>query len=137
MKTSPKMQKVVEQLAKRHGIDLSRREAYLRLELAGYERLVIEQIGGQLVSVAHYFEQNGDQVADPDVVFFTGYGPWAPIEITQSLGGYQRYAELAEDGQQIQRFHPRGQAALAEFTEQWAQNLSDQGWLTHGQRFKR
>ena len=132
MKTSPKMQSVIEQLAKQHGLYLSQAEAYLRLEMPGFDRLVIENIGCQRISVAHYYEQNGDLVADPDVVFFTGYGAWAPIEITQVMAVYRRYAELDDAGQTIVRFDVRGQADLAAFTEEWAQNLLDQGWLKRG-----
>jgi hypothetical protein len=134
MKTSPKMQQVIEQLAKKHQLDLSQVEAHLRLEMPGYQPLVIENIGCQRISVAHYFEQNGDLIADPDVVFFAGYGVWVPMEITQVLGGYRRYAALDEAGQTIVRIDVRGQAALATFSEQWAQNILDQGWLQCGQR---
>jgi hypothetical protein len=137
MKASPKMQALMAQLAKQHGVDFSQVGAHLRLALPGYDRLVIEAIGGQRVSVAHYFELNGDLVADPDVVFFTGDGRWLPIEITQALGGYRLYAELANDGQQLECLDPRGQADLAAFAEFWAQNLRDQGWLAHGQRWTR
>ena len=129
MKTSPKMQSVIEQLAKQHGLDLSQAEAHLRLEMPGFDRLLIENIGCQCVSVAHYYEQNGDLVADPDVVFFTGYGAWVPIEITQVMGVYRRCAELDEAGREIERVNLQGVASLASFTEEWAQNIADQGWL--------
>jgi hypothetical protein len=100
--------------------------------MPGYHRLVIENIGSQCISVAHYFEQNGDLVADPDVVFFTGYGAWVPIEITQVMGVYRRYAFLDEAGREIERVNLQGVASLASFTEQWAQNILDQGWLERG-----
>ena len=129
MKTSPKMQAVIEQLARQHGLDLSQAEAHLRLTMPNFDRLVIENIGFQCISVAHYFEMNGDLIADPDVVFFTGYGEWAPIEITQVLAGHRRYAELGDAGHRIVRFDLRGQADLAVFAEQWAKNIRDQGWL--------
>lgn len=132
MKTSPKIQRVIEQLTKQHGLALSQVEAHLRLQMPGFDRLVIENIGSQCVSVAHYFELNGDLVADPDVVFFTGYGAWVPIEITQVPAIYRRYAVLDEAGQTIVRLNSRGQADLAAFTEQWAQNLLAQGWLQRG-----
>jgi hypothetical protein len=132
MKTSPKMQHVIEQLAKQHGFDLSQDEAHLRLEMPGFDRLVIETIGLRRISVAHYFEVNDDLVADPDVVFFTGYGAWVSIEITQAMGIYRRYAYLDEAGQTIERLNVRGQAELAVFVEQWAHNLLDQGWLVRG-----
>lgn len=138
MKACPKMKAVIEQLAQQHGVNLSCPEAYLRLELAGFDRLVLENIGWQRISVAHYFELNGDLVAEPDVVFFTGHaGQWFPLEITQSLTGWQCYGRLAADGSRIEAYHPTGQADLAEFAEQWAQNLVEQGWLTDAHKFVR
>ena len=38
---------------------------HVRLEQESYEPLVIER-HGELISVAHYFEQGGDLIADPD-----------------------------------------------------------------------
>ena len=34
---------------------------------------------GFLYSIAHYYEQNGDLVADPDVVFVRTAEGWSPI----------------------------------------------------------
>ena len=134
MKTSPKMQRVMTQLVDKHGVKLTQVEAHLHLELACYEPLVIETIGPQQVSVAHYFEQNGDLVSDPDVVFFTGYRAWVPIEITHNYGRTFRYATLNQDCSQLCTMNLAQQASLAAFTEQWARNLMDQGWLAHGHR---
>jgi len=131
LKTSKAMQGLITQIAAKHGLDLSAEEAHLRLEQNGYMPLVIEKIGQYRVSVAHYFRQNGDSIADPDVVFFTGYSEWVPIEIQQVMG-YSRYTELAADETTIERFAPRGQADLASFVHQWARNIKAQGWLEHG-----
>lgn len=86
MKTCPTMQAVIEQLASKHSLDLSKTGEHIRLDLPGYDRLCIEHIGGHLVSVAHYYEHNSDLVPDPEIVFFTDpvWG-WMPIEITQSV----------------------------------------------------
>jgi hypothetical protein len=136
MKMCPKMKAVIEQLAQRHDLDLTQIEAHLRLDLPGFDRLVIENIGLNCISVAHYFELNGDLVAEPDVVFYTGRaGEWAPISISQSLIGWRSYAELSEDGSHLMLDSPSGQADLAEFAEQWAENIQAQGWLEHGRSY--
>ena len=138
MRDSPKMKRVIEALAQKHGIDLSQVEAHLRLDLPHFDRLTIENIGFQRISVAHYFERNGDLVAEPDVVFFTGLdGKWIPIEITQSMTGWTAYVHFDDSGTQIERVNTRGQADLAAFTQQWAQNLIDQGWLEKGVKHER
>jgi hypothetical protein len=58
---------------------------------------VIEKIAPERFSVAHYFEQNGDLVADPDLEFVRQDGGWFPVAITQ-LTGYHRVAETSDDG---------------------------------------
>ena len=68
---------------------------HVRLDQPGYERLVIER-HGDLISVAHYYEQNGDLVPDPDVELH--YPTWVPTAITQAFGGY-RPKFLERDGQ--------------------------------------
>jgi hypothetical protein len=111
----------------------------LRLENDPFEPLVIERIAEHQVSVAHYFTQGGDVIADPDVVLFTAYAEWVPISIQQpsvylaghELGGYRVMAELSDDGAGIARFYPRALADVAIFCEMWAGNLKAQGWLAH------
>ena len=45
MKTSKKMQEVVTQLAAKHGLDLGQPGTRLRLDMPGFDRLVIEPLG--------------------------------------------------------------------------------------------
>ena len=47
---------------------------------------VIEKIGPERFSVAHYFLQYGDLVADPDLEFVRQDGAWFPVAVTQLLG---------------------------------------------------
>lgn len=123
------MQQVITRLAEKHSLDLRKVGSHLRLTMPGFDRLVIECIGRNQVSVAHYYELNGDLIAEPDVVFFTGYLSWVPIEITQSMIGTRRYAQLDDQECDITHIDRRAQKDLAEFTEDWAANLKVQGWL--------
>jgi hypothetical protein len=126
VKTSPTMQTLITAIIARHGANLDAGQLHLRLEHAPYEPLVIERTGPQRISVAHYYEQNGDLIPDPDVVFYTGQGEWVPIEITDCFG-HRSVATV--DGDRLS-FHPRQQADLAAFVNVWARNLKAQGWLT-------
>jgi hypothetical protein len=132
MKASEHMQRIITAIAAKHGLDLSASEAHLRLEMPGYDRLVIEKIGPKLISVAHYFTRNGDSIADPDIVFFMSDEGWIPTEITQVFG-YQRVAYLRPDGMRIIAAHHNDQLAVTIFADDWAQAIHDQGWLEHGQ----
>lgn len=129
MNTAVHMQKIITELAAKHGLDLTARESALKLHREVYMPLVIEKIGSNLVSVAHYYTQNGDAIADPDMEFFTGYNEWVPIAITQAYGGYQRAAEFNSDCTKIVRYAPKLVRSLAAFANQWAQNIRAQGWL--------
>src|SRR5579875_3334609 len=76
----------------------------IRLEVPGFMRLVIEHVGrgprgGELVSVAHYGEQNGDLMRDPEVVFEIADGQWNPISIQQDyIGSYREAVYVSEEG---------------------------------------
>ena len=53
---------------------LRQHDNYIRLENPPYMRLVVEYIGQgprglPAIAVAHYFEQNGDAMRDPEMVF--------------------------------------------------------------------
>lgn len=135
MQTCPKMREIIGKLCEKHGIDLTKERANIRLDMEGFDRLCIERIASNAVSVAHYFEMNGDLVAEPDIVFFIDeWGEWIPIEITQSMTGWERVAEFSEDGDKILRYQKDRQGDIASFAEDWAQNIVDQGWLEFGQR---
>lgn len=130
MQTCPNMQHFILCLAARFGMDLNAEEAHLKLVNEGYLPLAVEKVGKHLLSVAHYAEEGGDLIPDPEVVLFTGYSTWVPIEIAQRPpGGYRVYAEVSADGKSIARLDPAGQAELAHFVERWANNLAAQGWL--------
>jgi len=50
------------------------KDGYIRLENPGYMPLVIEYVGTgprglPLISVAHYYTQNGDAMRDPEITF--------------------------------------------------------------------
>lgn len=149
MKTAPKLQEVVTQIAAKHDVDLARPGAYLRLELAGHGQLVIENIGGGRVSVTNYIEVSRTLVADPQVVFYLVLYPmrrpehgapgqtflaWIPLEITDLFDGWRLYAELdVQDG--LTLYDPTGQAELARFSDDvLARHLRSHGWLEQGQR---
>ncbi len=92
----------------------------------GYDRLVIEAIGHRCISVVHYFEQNGDLIADLEVVFFRDHaGNWIAIETTMVMIGTRRYVEPGKvkgnDG--VVALNARMQADLARFTDIWAKNI--------------
>ncbi len=90
-----------------------------------YMPVHVDRIGDDLYAVAHYAEQGGDLMADPDVVFWRRPDGWFPIEITQNfLGRYERvlYVEKGE----VVKWSPQGYNSLRVFCGQWMRNVKQQ-----------
>lgn len=89
---------------------------------------VLEVAPGMMrVSLAHNYVQQGDVMADPDVEFAVMPTGVFPLTFQQdNLGIYRRWA-WQEDGQW--NFHPRGQADLAAFCNDWMCNAEEQQGL--------
>jgi hypothetical protein len=96
----------------------------------------VERVGqipwGPLFSVTHYYEQNGDLMSDPDMVFLQGAsGKFYPISYQQdNLGIYQEV--IAETDSQTgtpTKIRPKLSRDLAAFANQWMKNIKDQQQL--------
>jgi len=123
-------QKTIEHLLKFHNLlDAFQNQSsfHVRFHMKGYQRLVIER-HGDMISVAHYFEQNGDLVADPDVELH--YPSWVPTAITQAYFGY-RQKFIERDGKTF--VDTRFDREVSSFLAMWARNIKAQGWVEGGQ----
>jgi hypothetical protein len=131
-----KFTQVIDQLVKAAGLTeqyQTESEFYLRIEPteSHWMPLVIEAwngkdysgIGARNISVAHYYEQNGDLCADPDVLM-DELG--RPISIQQWCG-YQRIMEKREDGQIYAAKHKM--ADVMSFMSTWADNIRHGVWM--------
>jgi hypothetical protein len=94
---------------------------------AGIMAVVVECIGKDLYSVAHYYEQNGDLMADPEITYWrTPIGAWMPVTYTQhNLGIYQE-AILFDGCDAPQRFSSRLVRDISKFTNDWMKNIREQ-----------
>lgn len=97
----------------------------------GYMRLVIEQIGTgprgyDAISVAHYFEQNGDLCQDPEMCFELvpqgAHVVYEPYSFQQAIPPI--YQEVYETGAENARLKRQ----LTRFAESWDRNLQAQGF---------
>lgn len=118
---------------------------YIRLENPPYMRLVIEHIGPgprghDSLSVAHYYEQNGDAMRDPEIVFEVTDDGWEPVSYLQDgLGVYREAVELLDfrghEGPQDPPFTPEvvvNQGIVDDlkcFASMWDSNIASQGFL--------
>lgn len=98
---------------------------YLKVRREPYMDLVIEAFDhptfGRLVSVAHYFEQNGDLVPDPEVEMTID---GTPLELRQVQG---RTLCRWEQGGKVY-IKPRAERDVRSFLAMWGRNLREQGF---------
>lgn len=115
----------------------------IRIDLCGHDRLCVEHVGPaptpglQLVSIAHYFEQNGDLMSDPEMEFEVdpgdgpigwGSGTWRPATITQSPAGrHSRAVYRGDAGRVLMR--PGLVRELSQFARMWDRNIGSQGYV--------
>jgi hypothetical protein len=114
------------------------RERSIRIEVEGFMPLCIEYVGegprgGILVSIAHYYLQNGDLMADPDLsVEVQPSGEWLPVAYQQDgLGIYQEAVYLERD-KVIER--QRLVNDLLVFMQMWDENIKEQGYVEAARR---
>jgi len=82
---------------------------------------------GALYSVAHYFEQNGDLMRDPDMEFMKIGDDYYPVYFRQDGGiALEQEAVVYGPGGKIERYHPKLQADLATFADRWMRNIKEQ-----------
>jgi hypothetical protein len=118
-------QKDIEWLLKTHNIleaFQNQTTFHVRFDMSGFDRLVVER-HGSLISVAHYFEQNGDLIADPEIELH--YPSWFPTAITQVWSG-RRKKFIERDGAEYVdvNFHDE----VTSFLVVWGRNIRSQGW---------
>lgn len=85
---------------------------------------------GQIYSVTHYYEQNGDLMRDPDMEFIKGGdGKYYPISFWQD-SPLVRDEPLTwgRDGEMIS-YNEKRQAALVTFANTWMKNIKGQQGL--------
>jgi hypothetical protein len=97
----------------------------------GFMPLCVEKIGankfGDIYSFAHYYEQNGDLMRDPDVTMLrtTKAGTFFPLSYRQDgLGINDECVIFEEDGSM--KYSKKRQASLVSFCGTWARNLKQQ-----------
>ena len=115
---------------------------YIRLDNPPYMRLVIEYVGEgprgmPAIAVAHYYEQNGDAMRDPEIVFEVNpdedgplswkRGDWSPVSYRQdNLDIYQDAVFLGDNDRVM--IHPKMVRHLKAFASTWDRNIEQQGF---------
>lgn len=110
------------------------------LDLGGHRKLdnasgtfmavCVEKITGRHYSIAHYFEQSGDLMADPEMTFFkSDDGAVYPCTFQQdNLAMYRIGLDITDEGV-IEHTSIKEQHDQAAFANQWMANIADQQGL--------
>ena len=133
--TSPQMERVVTQLAVAYGVDLSQQGAQLTLDMPTRPHCwLIANLDGTRIGVTRCFVEEGDCLApDLDMVFALTPHGWEPLELLHTEEVWNAYVQAAQAaGSAV--YDEQGDISFAHFTEYWAQQLQQQGWLTQARR---
>lgn len=128
MNTRTTMKSAIEQIL----ISLGQLDAFaqskhfaLKIQNEPFMPLSIEK-HDNIITVTHYYEQNGDLIPDPDMEFVDfGQNDWTPVAIQHATGHYFRAGENIGG---TWRFNSKTMHFLQSFSKLWARNLLDQGF---------
>ena len=126
MKAAP-LPKAAAEIMAELTVGMAGDETYRKIDKTGgtFMPVVVERVGPHRFSVAHYYEQNGDLVADPDLELELLDGGWYPAAISQPFSGYRRVLELGEDGK-IAKCSADQFRDLSSFAVTFLQNIKSQ-----------
>lgn len=92
---------------------------------AGFMPLTIEQVGDNFIVISHYYEQNGDAMADPDREFAYDNDRKTLQARTYQQDALQRYDEVyGDDG-----YNEELEEELNLFAHEWFQTIEKQGYV--------
>lgn len=108
-------------------------EGYRRFTADGYMPLSVESLGyiahgGHVYSMTHYGEQNGDLMADPDMMIAVNFERGTVEPLTYQNDYLGKYEEVyLDDG----RYSPSLRTDLDAFLWFWIKNIHAQGFDPH------
>ena len=93
--------------------------------------VIVEKVGslggyGEIISIAHYGEQNGDLMADPEMTFTIVNGEYYPISFRNDyVGLYQEVFSYNEEGEP-EAIDTKLQSDLTSFANTWINSIQEQ-----------
>ena len=111
---------------------LEKNDAYYRkFDASGgtFMPLTVEIIGttkmGREISLAHYYEQNGDLMADPEMIFLEKNGEFYPAYFKQDGLGLEKYS-IKYDSEKMIGYNRALQKDQTQFANMWLKNIKYQ-----------
>lgn len=97
---------------------------YMKFKQDGFDDLVLETIGENEYSIAHYYTQNGDRMRDPEITFMlddTQHCIYALSYTQDNIGIYYETGDRTEEQMED----------LMGFFDQWMANIKEQGFTLY------
>ena len=97
---------------------------YMKFKQDGFDDLVLETIGENEYSIAHYYTQNGDRMRDPEITFMlddTQRCIYALSYTQDNMGIYYETGDRTE----------KQMEDLMGFFDQWMANIKEQGFTLY------
>lgn len=97
---------------------------YMKFKQDGFDDLVLETIGENEYSIAHYYTQNGDRMRDPEITFMlddTQRCIYALSYTQDNMGIYYETGDRTEEQMED----------LMGFFDQWMANIKEQGFTLY------
>ena len=87
--------------------------------------LTVESIGENRIAISHYYTQNGDSLADPDMEFVFDHEAKTLNARTFQQDNLNRFEQVVTDGVVDGEL----ESELNDFASQWFKNIREQGYL--------
>jgi hypothetical protein len=128
--TSPQMEQMIKHLANRYEMAWCEKGTRLTLAMSDRtDRWLIVNLDGVRLSVTHCWVEEDECLApDFDMVFVLYPDGWEPVELLHTDAVWHSYVQAAK-ATGIPIYDRKGDTVFAHFTEYWAQQLQQQGWL--------
>ena len=112
--------------------------SYCKIENGPFMPLVIERIGTgpnghPAISVAHYYEQNGDLLTDPEMCFEEWDGKLWPYYF-KACTGFEQSVYFTHAGAKMVRATIKRE--LEQFANIWNRNIREQGFVKASTKMK-
>jgi hypothetical protein len=126
-KNKLEIQYIVEKILQKHNIDPSG-DYFLKLRKPGYDDLIIEKIGEQVLVGHYYIHPSGDYISDPVFAFEYNQGYWLPVRIELLFG--HKFCSFLDGGFRV--IYPDIINEFKLLQRMFGKNIRDQKFLEDG-----
>lgn len=129
------IQRFIESLAHRYGLDLCQMGVSLTLTRLGQpDSLLFYNAGLDHLVLAHLVrDPEGQLLPEVEFLFFTGnLDGWQPVEIRYSPAAWMAYRDATDQQDNDGTSANNGEATLNGFVAYWTEHLIEEGWLAGG-----